>query len=152
MEPLIAELKILDGSPRSGFEAASEAAARGFELEDIDADGDGNIDFQEFCTYFGRPNATYARTFAQANDSAKLNGKGIKMPMKQHVRIVGGHGRSVGSLVGERCFWPEVEMSMDQIRKSHFLRLYIYLDYVLRSSRLRLDSCEVWECRTKRRS
>lgn len=50
---------------------------------------------QEFCTYFGRPNATYARTLAQANDSAKLNGNKMKMPMKQHVRIVGGHGRSV---------------------------------------------------------
>ena len=49
---------------------------------------------QEFCTYFGRPNVTYSRTLAQANDSAKLNGGSMKMPMKQHVRIVGGHGRS----------------------------------------------------------
>ena len=53
---------------------------------------------QEFCTYFGRPDATYARTFGEAMDSAKLNGNKTKMPMKQHVRIVGGHGRSVPGL------------------------------------------------------
>ena len=30
-------------------------------------------------------------------DSAKKSGNKTKMPMKQHVRIVGGHGRSAGA-------------------------------------------------------
>jgi len=33
----------------SCFPLCDKAAARGFELEDIDADGDGNIDFQAEC-------------------------------------------------------------------------------------------------------
>eukprot|EP00931_Biecheleriopsis_adriatica_P008298 TRINITY_DN109505_c0_g1_i1.p1 TRINITY_DN109505_c0_g1~~TRINITY_DN109505_c0_g1_i1.p1 ORF type:complete len:917 (-),score=214.60 TRINITY_DN109505_c0_g1_i1:173-2818(-) len=91
MEPLIAELKTL-------------AASRGLELEELDADGDGTIDFQEFCTYFGRPNVSYHRSMNKGAVKG-VEPTGSRMPMKQHVRIMGGFGKSV-------------EMSMEHIRAS----------------------------------
>lgn len=87
-EPLLEELKAL-------------AASRGMQLEEIDSDGDGNIDFQEFCSYFGRPDAVYKMVQKENEKAAKEQ----QMPMKQHVRIMGGFGKPV-------------EKSMEQIRLS----------------------------------
>lgn len=78
------------------------AADRGLKLQQLDTDGDGSISFEEFCSFFGRPGIKYSNADVKGNLSGGR--KGI-IPMKQHVRIVGG---GTGT----------IEQSMEVMRKS----------------------------------
>lgn len=60
------------------------AESRGLQLESIDADGDGRVSFDEFCSYFGRPWVAYNNRQPGENTQ--------QLPMKQHIRIM--HSRS----------------------------------------------------------
>mmetsp|Transcript_68601 Transcript_68601/g.223165 ORF Transcript_68601/g.223165 Transcript_68601/m.223165 type:complete len:842 (+) Transcript_68601:167-2692(+) len=79
-------------------ELAPVAAAHGLQLEDIDANGDGAISFDEFCGYFGRPGVEYKYAIPPASQNRST------IPMKQHIRIVGGTGT--------------LEQSIEQIKRS----------------------------------
>jgi len=89
LDPLLDELKPL-------------AAARGWQLADIDADSDGVISFSEFCEYFGRTGVKYTYDPGGSRFSRRSPSS---LPMKAHIRIMNNTSGTI-------------EDSMDRIRRS----------------------------------